>query len=111
RWTLCLLVLGLLVLLASGIRYTGEPPIPASAVVGSISGVLNGVAQMSGPPVIVFWMSGPYGPLVLRANFIVFFTLISLSSFTAYLWNGLFTPEAVKLILPLAPAYAVGLFL
>lgn len=110
RWSLSILALGLLALLISGWRYTGEPHLAASLAVGGTSGVLSGVSQVSGPPIIAFWMSGPHPPDVLRANFLVYFTVMSLSTFVAYLWNGFFSGATVELILVLTPAYALALF-
>ncbi|WP_421726387.1 sulfite exporter TauE/SafE family protein [Bauldia sp.] len=110
RWVITAIVAALLVLLVSGWRYHGEPhPIPSIAV-GASAGVLGGIAQASGPPVIAYWISGPYSMAVVRANMICFFATISLSSFTAYFWNGLFSWEVGELVLILAPAYAVAVF-
>ena len=110
RWGLCVLVLALLALLVSPLRYRGEPPVAASLAVGGLSGVLNGIGQIAGPPIIVFWMNGPHPPQVLRANFIVYFSIISVSSILAYAWNGLFTAEVMWLALLMAPAYALGIY-
>lgn len=111
RWCLSIVVLGLLVLIASGWRYAGEPRPAVSTAVGGIAGFFGGVAQIAGPPVIVFWMSGPSAPAVVRANLIVFFTIVSAASFAAYAWNGFFTVEALEQTLLLAPAYGIALFL
>ncbi len=111
RWGLSALILALLALMASGWRYEREPHLAASLAIGGVSGVLGGVAQVSGPPAIVFWMSGPYEPAVIRANLIAFFSIVSLSSFTAYAWNGFFTAEVVWMIVVFAPAYAFALWL
>ncbi len=111
RWAICAVVIALLVLLASGIRYHGEPHWAPSLGVGATSGVLGGVAQVSGPPVIVYWMSGPHAHNVIRANMFAYFMLMSGSTFLSYFWNGLFTAEAFRLILILGPAYALALFL
>ncbi len=109
RWGLCGIVLGLLGLIVSGVRYQGEPHVGASIGVGAVSGILGGIAQVAGPPVIAYWMSGPHEPRVIRANLITYFALSSLATFAAYLSRGLFTAEVGRLILVLTPAYAVGL--
>jgi uncharacterized membrane protein YfcA len=111
RWTLCLLVMALLALIASGVRFHGEPHPLASAVVGGVAGIFGGIGQVSGPPAAAFWMSGPYPVAVIRANLISFFGLLSLSSFAAYFWNGLFSRESLTLAALIGPAYAVSLFL
>jgi uncharacterized protein len=110
RWAICAVVVLLLVLIASGWRYHGEPKAVASVGVGAIAGLLGGIGQVSGPPVIAFWVSGPHSAHIIRANMFVFFALISLSSAAAYLWNGLFTAEIAWLIAVLTPTYAMALY-
>lgn len=111
RWILCLLVIALLALIASGLRFHGEPHTAASAGVGGVAGIFGGIGQVSGPAVAAFWMSGPYPVAVIRANLFCFFGLISLSSFAAYFWNGFFSRESMTLAALVGPAYAVSLFL
>jgi uncharacterized membrane protein YfcA len=110
RWTICAIVLAMLALIASGLRYHGRPHVAASAGVGAVAGVLGGISQVSGPPVIAFWMSGPHPVPVVRANLLVFFALASFGSFAAYLWYGFFTADALRLIVVVAPVYALALF-
>jgi uncharacterized protein len=111
RWVICGLVVVLLALVISGWRYLGEPKPAASVGVGAVSGLFGGIGQVSGPPVIAFWISGPYPAATIRANTFCFFGVVSLSSFIAYFWNGLFTLDVLKLILVHAPLYAGALFL
>jgi uncharacterized membrane protein YfcA len=110
RWTISAIVLAMLALILSGIRYHGNPRTEASAAVGAVAGLLGGVSQVSGPPVIAFWMSGPLPLAIVRANLLVFFALASFSSFAAYLWHGFFTADALWLMLLVTPAFAVALF-
>ncbi|MEI2385012.1 sulfite exporter TauE/SafE family protein [Breoghania sp. JC706] len=111
RWGISLLVLALLALLVSGWRYKGRPTLPISCGVGMTSGFLSGVSQISGPPVIAFWMSGPSAAPVIRANLIVYFAISSLGAFAAFWWNGFFTMEVARLLVVLMPANAVALFI
>lgn len=110
RWGLSAVVVALLALVASGWRYEREPPTPVSAGVGAVAGFLGGFGQVSGPPVIALWVSGPHPAAMIRANMLVFFALTTVSSFAAYLWNGLFTSRVFWLIAVLTPAYALALF-
>ena len=96
--------------MASGWRYRAAPPVPVSAGVGAVSGFLGGFAQIGGPPVIALWVSGPLPPATVRANMFVFFALTTLASFAAYLAGGLFTAEVFGLVVAVAPAYAIALF-
>ncbi|MEJ8574073.1 sulfite exporter TauE/SafE family protein [Microbaculum marinum] len=110
RWCLSALVLALLGLLASGLRYSGEPPRAASVAVGGTAGILSGIGQVSGPPMIAFWVAGPHPPTIIRANMIMFFAIVSVSAVAAYAWNGFFTGEVIGTIAIFAPVYAVSLF-
>ncbi len=110
RWGISALVLGLLVLLVSGWRYTGRPTLQLSAGVGVAAGFLAGVSQVAGPPVVAFWMSGPSPAHVIRANLIVYFALASIASTVAFWWNGFFTMEVVNHVVILMPIYALALF-
>ena len=110
RWAISVAILLLVALMASGWRYRSEPNVPVSAGVGVVAGFLSGFAQISGPPVIALWVSGPLPAATVRANMFVFFTLITLASFTAYLVSGLFTAEVILLVLAVAPAYALALY-
>lgn len=110
RWFISAIVFALLLLLVSGWRYRGEPrPLPSLGV-GAVAGLLGGIGQVSGPPVVVYWISGPDTATVIRANLICFFAAISIASFAAYFWNGLFTADVGNLVLVVAPAYALALF-
>lgn len=110
RWAISVAILMLVGLIASGWRYHSEPTVPVSAGVGAVAGFLSGFAQISGPPVIALWVSGPLPAATVRANMFVFFTLITVASFTAYWVNGLFTIEVLHLALAVAPAFALALF-
>jgi uncharacterized protein len=111
RWSICVLVILLLVLIMSGWRYRGAPKIAASAGVGGVAGIFGGIAQVSGPAVIAFWMSGTDPVKIIRANMFVFFGCLAFSTFAAYFWNGFYTSDGLRLILLLAPIYAAALFL
>jgi uncharacterized protein len=111
RWGLSGLVLAMLLLLASGMRYSGEPHTAASAAVGGSAGILGGIAQVSGPPMIAFWVAGPFVPAVIRANMMTFFAFTGASTILAYAWNGLFTRELLWMVALFGPLYAIALFL
>jgi uncharacterized protein len=110
RWVISAAILALVALMASGWRYRSQPTVPVSAGVGAVAGFLSGFAQIGGPPVIALWVSGPEPAAIVRANMFVFFTLITVASFTGYLVNGLFTADVLRLSLAVAPVYALALF-
>ena len=97
RWLIFAIVTGVLLLLMSGWRYHGRPSIPVSLGIGATSGILGGVSQVSGPPVVAFWLSSAKEPAIVRANLIVYFTLASIGTIFAFALNGFFTTEVARL--------------
>lgn len=111
RWGISILVLVLLLLLMSRLRYHGRPTHAASVGVGMTAGFLGGISQVSGPPVVAYWMSGPSSAATVRANLIVFFALISLGTIAVYWWHGFFTLEVLRTLIVIMPANALAIFL
>ncbi|MEP0232155.1 sulfite exporter TauE/SafE family protein [Roseibium sp.] len=110
RWVIFAIVAGLLALLVSGWRYHSKPTRTVSFGVGAVAGVLGGISQVSGPPVVAFWLSSAKEPAIVRANLIVFFALASIGTILAYWLNGFFTLEVGHFLFAGIPAYALGLF-
>lgn len=110
RWAIAVLASSMLVLLMSGWRYQGEPKIGATVGVGALAGLFGGLAQMSGPPVVAYWLSGRADAKSMRANIILFFGATTLFTTVSYFWNGLITAKTVMLALLAGPSYALGLF-
>ena len=111
RWAMCGLSAALLVLIASGWRYRGEPTAPLSAAVGAVSGLFSGVAQMGGPPVVAYWLGGAIPAAGVRANIVAFFAISSVISGIVYLAGGLLTREVMLLCALAAPTYGAGLWI
>jgi hypothetical protein len=99
----------LLAIILSGWRYHGTPRVIVSALVGATSGFLSGLIQLSGPPVVVLWMAGPYPPQTIRANIFVFFGVTSVVAAISYLIAGVFSRDLIPVLVPMVPCYAVGL--
>ena len=78
-------------LLLSGWRYHGSRPLPLNLAVGTSAGLLKGATGMSGPPVILYLLSGPEEARQHRANLILFFGLIAIVSVLGPALGGLFT--------------------
>ena len=109
RWMIAALAAAMLVLLASGWRYHGVPRPPVTAAVGGLSGLFGGLAQLSGPPVVAYWLSGREAHDTMRASIILFFGATTLFAFLSYLAAGLITARSLWLAALVAPAYALGL--
>ena len=58
RWTICAVVLLMLIFLISGWRYRRAPRPAVTVGVGALAGLFGGAAQISGPPVVAYWLGG-----------------------------------------------------
>jgi len=110
RWNICVIILLMLMLLMSGWRYQGRPHMSASIGVGAVAGVLSGAAQVPGPPIVTYWMSGPANPATIRANLIVFFVFTSVGALSAYFVNGILSGHAWIVAAIVGPGYGVGIW-
>jgi uncharacterized membrane protein YfcA len=108
RWFIAFLVLSLVGILASGWRYHGRPRLPITVGVGLFSGFGAGAVQIAGPPVLIYWLGTTNSVLTVRANFLVYFLLLDLTSCAVYLWQGIFTSELLALSLLLAMPFFVA---
>ncbi len=111
RWALSGVVIMMLGLLATGWRYKNTPTVAVSLGVGASAGFLGGVSQISGPPIVAFWLSGPENPAIIRANLMVFMTLGSIMTYVAYTIGGFFSADVFRLLIVTAPAYALAIYL
>lgn len=102
RWFIAVMVLSLVAVLASGWRYHGKPRLPATIGVGLIAGFSAGAVQIAGPPVLIYWLGTTTSVITARANFLVYFLLLDLTSCVVYLWRGIITTELLALSLLLA---------
>lgn len=73
RLTINAVVFVLTAMLFFGLRPGKALTLPQTAVVGVLSGVLNGASANGGPPIILFFLSSPVGAAVGRASLIAFF--------------------------------------
>ncbi len=111
RWLLAVIILCLLGLLISGWRYHGQPKAIVSLGLGAVTGTLSGVSQVSGPPVVAYWLAGPDGPRIVRANLIVFFAITGLVGVLTYFLTGFLDGRALALFCVMGPVYAAALWL
>ena len=109
RWAMAALVLFFLALVASGWRYHGKPGVLPASVAGVLSGFAGGATQMSGPPVILYWLGSSGGAAVVRANLLVFFLLLGTTLVISYVTQDLVTPQAIAVAVLLWPLYLVAL--
>ena len=108
RWFISILVLSLVAVLIAGWRYHGEARLPITIGVGLISGFGAGAVQIAGPPVLIYWLGAIHKAITVRANCLVYFLLLDLTSCTVYLWEGLITPRLFALSLMLGVPFFVA---
>ncbi|WP_458096035.1 sulfite exporter TauE/SafE family protein [Roseomonas sp. WA12] len=88
-------------------RYHGARPLGVNLVVGAVAGLLKGATGMSGPPVILYFLSGPEEARRHRANFILFFGVIGVASIVPPLFTGLIDLPALLRSAALLPVLLV----
>ena len=110
RWAIALGVLALVPILASGWRYHGRPWLPITLAVGLLAGLFGGAVQISGPPIILYWLGSASEAAVVRANFIVYFAIFSAASVVIYVYHGLLTPEVLALALLIGPLHIFAMW-
>ena len=102
RWFISILVLSLVGALIAGWRYHGRARLPITIGVGLVSGFGAGAVQIAGPPVLIYWLGAINKAATVRANCLVYFLLLDLTSCAVYLWEGLITAQLFALSLLLA---------
>lgn len=107
-WIVSIAVLALLALLITGWRYAGQVASRALFGVGSLGGVLGGVAGIPGPPVIMLYMASAKPIAVIRANFLLYLMGIDLMMLAIFFAMGLLDPLAIVVGLVLVPVYMVA---
>ena len=106
RLTIGVLILGSAMLLGRGLRLPARPANWMIGLVGVVSGVMNGVAAMSGPPVVAYLMALPHSAMVVRATSLVFFTLTAVVAMVPL--AGLIDRQALLFALLSWPVLLVG---
>ncbi|MBV6488152.1 MAG: sulfite exporter TauE/SafE family protein [Pseudorhodoplanes sp.] len=110
RWAISALVGLIVAILASGWRYHGRPHLAVTVAVGLFAGVLGGAAQISGPPIIIYWLGSMQDVAIVRANLIAYFGLFSAGSVITYAAHGLITVKLVALSVLLGPMHVLSMW-
>lgn len=111
RWTISLLILASVAMMASGWRWRHSPSVGVTLAVGAASGLAGGLSSLYGPPIIFFWLGGQQDAAGVRDNILAFFAVLTLVSATTYLANGMFTPDSLIMAALLMPGYGLGVLL
>ena len=111
RWLVIALIAPLLALLMTGWRYKNRPKTWLTVGVGTISGFLSGVAQVGGPPVMMYWLGGAHKGAVVRANIMIYSIASATMALILYFAAGFLVRSLPGLALVVGPAYGLGLYL
>lgn len=93
RLAIGVIVAGSVVLIQRGLRL---PPNPSRLIgfgIGTVSGIVSGLASMGGPPVVVYMLALGHSAARMRATAIVYFMLSGCVSLIPMIYRGLITQE------------------
>ncbi|WP_424968989.1 TSUP family transporter [Dinoroseobacter sp. S76] len=108
QWAVSAVVIGTLVALIAGLRYTRPPGPRAWLSVGAGVGFLGGATGLNGPVLVLFQLGGQDEAARSRANTILVLTFSSLAFLPVMALQGAVPPGAVSLGLLLLIPYALG---
>ncbi|WP_180957638.1 sulfite exporter TauE/SafE family protein [Neptunicoccus cionae] len=112
RYVVSISTLICVLVLLSGVRYTGRLTKPVIAITGGIGGFLGGVAGLPGPPVTVLYMASRLPAETVRANLILYLLLADLAIFPVLGLQGVLGWDAIFIgflaLLPYMAGTAVG---
>ncbi len=111
RWIASAVILSSMVIIASGWRYRGPSSRLLEVGIGLISGILAGIAQIGNPPIVVYWLGRDMPPERVRANLIVYFTVLTVIGITVFALKGLLTSFVLTIAAVTLPGYALGMWL
>lgn len=111
RWAVTVLIFTSLWLMLSSWRIPARPTAVVAAGVGLVSGLMSGLAQIGGPPVVMYWLSAGIETVRMRANLIVYFAILMWSSLALFALRGLLPLKVLWLAAAAAPGYALGIYL
>jgi uncharacterized membrane protein YfcA len=109
RRAIAAIVICFAVLLLRGWRYAGPHRLGTGLGVGALSGAMLGATSISGPPVILYLLSGPDRIETTRANLTLFVAGGALAGIVMLWARDVLGPEAAISGALLAPAYLAGL--
>jgi len=91
-----------------GIRFNPKKPEKYYLPVGAVSGVLNGVGGISGPPVLVFLSNIDLSRSQFKATLSSYFLTLNIVAILTYTYKGFYTSENLKIIWTYLPHVVIG---
>lgn len=108
RWAISAIVLTAVALLASGWRFRARPRAGTALAAGGMSGFLNGLSGMAGPPIIFYYLAGDETAERVRANLTTYFIFVDLVTLVVFAGRDLIGWNTGVLALWLVPAVVAG---
>lgn len=105
------IVLAAVVVLASGWRYHRQPRLGVTLSAGACSGLGNGFAAIGGPPLVAYFLGGPFSALNARATMTIIFGVQSTVSLLTLAAMGKVSAHTFLFVLIAYPLQAVGIVL
>lgn len=102
------IIVGFVVLMWSGWKYTGGRSSLASAAVGAVSGAMMATTSVGGPPVLLYLLSGKDSPQVNRANIVTYYFLTQFLLVVIVLATGVAGVHAIVRAVVLVPMMVLG---
>jgi uncharacterized membrane protein YfcA len=108
RWAISAIVLTAVALLASGWRFRARPRAGTALAAGGMSGFLNGLSGMAGPPIIFYYLAGDETAERVRANLTTYFIFVDLVTLVVFAGRDLISWDTGVQALWLVPAVIAG---
>ena len=101
-------IVGFVLLMWSGWKYTGRRSIAATIAVGAVSGAMMATTSVGGPPVLLYLLSGEDPPAVNRANIVTYYFLTQFLLIAIVLATGVAGWDALVRAVVLFPMMILG---
>ena len=107
RWIITGVAAGMLAALIAGWRYTRRITRPGLLAIGAAAGIVGGLTGLTGPVVILFYLSGQAVVQSVRGNTILFLAALDVVLIINLLWQGAVTAELVALAVVMSVPYVM----
>ena len=108
RLVIALVVLASVSAIGAGLKFDRQPGGYTTLAVGALSGLLNGAAAMSGPPVILFYLGSQAALQIGRASLVFYFLLSDFIAVAITAVSGLLLLSTLALTIASLPALFAG---
>jgi len=110
RYSISILVILCVLVLASGWRYQGEATVSATTTTGIVSGLIGGATCMGGLPIVMYYLSTNLSVQVIRASIVVFLVITSIVALVSYSSHDLISMEIFMRCVWMTPVYILAIW-